>query len=164
MFVGLCLCSSWCLLVLWESHVWVCLRSLFHVLWWQEVYQFKHPNPKRPKSLRIYEAHVGMSSTVCQSVISSLYINFWCLFLFSVVSWLFPSFWLQRHKDYYSWKSFLAAGLHCLFSECHESFCLLLVLEAPTSSLCHGCLSGTKSELIHWVSGWCPPTHQEAWL
>ncbi|CAK9860132.1 unnamed protein product [Sphagnum jensenii] len=29
----------------------------------EEVYQFKHPNPKRPKSLRIYEAHVGMSST-----------------------------------------------------------------------------------------------------
>lgn len=31
----------------------------------QEKYVFKHPQPKRPKSLRIYEAHVGMSSTVC---------------------------------------------------------------------------------------------------
>ncbi|CAK7343392.1 unnamed protein product [Dovyalis caffra] len=28
-----------------------------------ENYIFKHPQPKRPKSLRIYEAHVGMSST-----------------------------------------------------------------------------------------------------
>lgn len=30
----------------------------------QEKYIFKHPQPKRPKSLRIYETHVGMSSTV----------------------------------------------------------------------------------------------------
>ncbi|CAD5330718.1 unnamed protein product [Arabidopsis thaliana] len=29
----------------------------------EEKYVFKHPQPKRPKSLRIYEAHVGMSST-----------------------------------------------------------------------------------------------------
>eukprot|EP00252_Welwitschia_mirabilis_P006854 TRINITY_DN1776_c0_g1_i2.p1 TRINITY_DN1776_c0_g1~~TRINITY_DN1776_c0_g1_i2.p1 ORF type:complete len:853 (-),score=190.68 TRINITY_DN1776_c0_g1_i2:471-3029(-) len=29
----------------------------------EEKYEFKHPSPKRPKSLRIYEAHVGMSST-----------------------------------------------------------------------------------------------------
>jgi len=27
-------------------------------------YVFKHPQPKRPKSLRIYETHVGMSSPV----------------------------------------------------------------------------------------------------
>jgi 1,4-alpha-glucan branching enzyme len=31
----------------------------------QEKYVFKHPQPKKPKSLRIYESHVGMSSTVC---------------------------------------------------------------------------------------------------
>ena len=30
----------------------------------QEKYVFKHPQPKRPKSLRIYETHVGMSSPV----------------------------------------------------------------------------------------------------
>ncbi|KAI3725241.1 hypothetical protein L1987_65022 [Smallanthus sonchifolius] len=29
----------------------------------EEKYVFKHPRPKKPKSLRIYEAHVGMSST-----------------------------------------------------------------------------------------------------
>ncbi|KAK8705191.1 hypothetical protein V6N13_048797 [Hibiscus sabdariffa] len=29
----------------------------------EEKYVFKHPQPKRPKSLRIYESHVGMSST-----------------------------------------------------------------------------------------------------
>ncbi|XP_039057127.1 1,4-alpha-glucan-branching enzyme 1, chloroplastic/amyloplastic-like [Hibiscus syriacus] len=29
----------------------------------EEKYVFKHPHPKRPKSLRIYESHVGMSST-----------------------------------------------------------------------------------------------------
>ncbi|GMY25141.1 1,4-alpha-glucan-branching enzyme 2-2, chloroplastic/amyloplastic-like isoform X2 [Fagus crenata] len=29
----------------------------------EEKYVFKHPQPKRPKSLRVYEAHVGMSST-----------------------------------------------------------------------------------------------------
>lgn len=29
----------------------------------EEKYIFKHPQPKRPESLRIYEAHVGMSST-----------------------------------------------------------------------------------------------------
>lgn len=29
----------------------------------EEKYQFKHPQPKQCKSLRIYEAHVGMSST-----------------------------------------------------------------------------------------------------
>ncbi|KAJ0087820.1 hypothetical protein Patl1_32398 [Pistacia atlantica] len=29
----------------------------------EEKYEFQHPQPKRPKSLRIYEAHVGMSST-----------------------------------------------------------------------------------------------------
>ncbi|KAK9156687.1 hypothetical protein Scep_003261 [Stephania cephalantha] len=28
----------------------------------EEKYEFQHPQPKRPKSLRIYEAHVGMSS------------------------------------------------------------------------------------------------------
>ncbi|XP_054801932.1 1,4-alpha-glucan-branching enzyme 1, chloroplastic/amyloplastic-like isoform X1 [Prosopis cineraria] len=28
----------------------------------EEKYVFKHPQPKRPKSLRIYESHVGMSS------------------------------------------------------------------------------------------------------
>ncbi|KAL7247874.1 hypothetical protein ACSBR2_002724 [Camellia fascicularis] len=30
----------------------------------EEKYVFKHPRPKKPKSLRIYESHVGMSSTV----------------------------------------------------------------------------------------------------
>ncbi|KAM0907710.1 hypothetical protein ACQ4PT_015932 [Festuca glaucescens] len=30
----------------------------------EEKYVFKHPQPKRPKSLRIYETHVGMSSLV----------------------------------------------------------------------------------------------------
>ena len=30
----------------------------------QEKYEFKHSRPKRPTSLRIYEAHVGMSSPV----------------------------------------------------------------------------------------------------
>ncbi|CAI0469255.1 unnamed protein product [Linum tenue] len=29
----------------------------------EEKYVFKHPQPKKPKSLRIYESHVGMSST-----------------------------------------------------------------------------------------------------
>ncbi|KAL7247872.1 hypothetical protein ACSBR2_002724 [Camellia fascicularis] len=29
----------------------------------EEKYVFKHPRPKKPKSLRIYESHVGMSST-----------------------------------------------------------------------------------------------------
>ncbi|XP_071701824.1 1,4-alpha-glucan-branching enzyme 2-2, chloroplastic/amyloplastic-like [Rutidosis leptorrhynchoides] len=29
----------------------------------EEKYVFQHPRPKKPKSLRIYEAHVGMSST-----------------------------------------------------------------------------------------------------
>ncbi|XP_077235855.1 1,4-alpha-glucan-branching enzyme 1, chloroplastic/amyloplastic isoform X2 [Tasmannia lanceolata] len=29
----------------------------------EEKYVFEHPQPKRPKSLRIYESHVGMSST-----------------------------------------------------------------------------------------------------
>ncbi|KAL8154456.1 hypothetical protein V2J09_012216 [Rumex salicifolius] len=29
----------------------------------EEKYVFKHPQPKRPKSLRIYESHIGMSST-----------------------------------------------------------------------------------------------------
>ncbi|XP_034694883.1 1,4-alpha-glucan-branching enzyme 1, chloroplastic/amyloplastic-like isoform X3 [Vitis riparia] len=29
----------------------------------EEKYVFQHPQPKKPKSLRIYEAHVGMSST-----------------------------------------------------------------------------------------------------
>ncbi|KVH94605.1 1,4-alpha-glucan-branching enzyme [Cynara cardunculus var. scolymus] len=29
----------------------------------EERYVFQHPRPKKPKSLRIYEAHVGMSST-----------------------------------------------------------------------------------------------------
>ncbi|KAJ0574591.1 putative 1,4-alpha-glucan branching enzyme [Helianthus annuus] len=29
----------------------------------EEKYVFRHPRPKKPKSLRIYEAHVGMSST-----------------------------------------------------------------------------------------------------
>ncbi|CAA0818856.1 1-4-alpha-glucan-branching enzyme 2-2-chloroplastic/amyloplastic [Striga hermonthica] len=33
----------------------------------KEKYIFKHPRPKKPKSLRIYESHVGMSSTVCIS-------------------------------------------------------------------------------------------------
>ncbi|KAL6841200.1 hypothetical protein ACP4OV_028973 [Aristida adscensionis] len=28
----------------------------------EEKFEFKHPQPKRPKSLRIYESHVGMSS------------------------------------------------------------------------------------------------------
>ncbi|KAJ0096330.1 hypothetical protein Patl1_28087 [Pistacia atlantica] len=30
---------------------------------WKSI-EFQHPQPKWPKSLRIYEAHVGMSSTV----------------------------------------------------------------------------------------------------
>ncbi|TYI86950.1 hypothetical protein E1A91_D04G102800v1 [Gossypium mustelinum] len=34
----------------------------------QEKYVFKHTRPKRPKSLRIYESHVGMSSPVCISL------------------------------------------------------------------------------------------------
>ena len=28
----------------------------------EEKYEFKNPKPKRPASVRIYEAHVGMSS------------------------------------------------------------------------------------------------------
>ncbi|XP_027072580.1 1,4-alpha-glucan-branching enzyme 1, chloroplastic/amyloplastic-like isoform X3 [Coffea arabica] len=39
----------------------------------EEKYVFKHPRPKRPKSLRIYEAHVGMSST---EPIINTYANF----------------------------------------------------------------------------------------
>ncbi|XP_062117534.1 1,4-alpha-glucan-branching enzyme 2-2, chloroplastic/amyloplastic-like [Humulus lupulus] len=39
----------------------------------KEKYVFQHPQPKRPKSLRIYEAHVGMSST--EPMINS-YANF----------------------------------------------------------------------------------------
>ncbi|KAL6574956.1 hypothetical protein OROMI_012241 [Orobanche minor] len=39
----------------------------------EEKYVFKHPRPKKPKSLRIYEAHVGMSST--EPVINT-YANF----------------------------------------------------------------------------------------
>ncbi|XP_043814777.1 1,4-alpha-glucan-branching enzyme 1, chloroplastic/amyloplastic isoform X2 [Manihot esculenta] len=39
----------------------------------EEKYVFKHPQPKRPKSLRIYESHVGMSST---EPIINTYANF----------------------------------------------------------------------------------------
>ncbi|KAI3471845.1 hypothetical protein Pfo_028498 [Paulownia fortunei] len=39
----------------------------------EEKYVFKHPRPKKPKSLRIYESHVGMSST--EPVINT-YANF----------------------------------------------------------------------------------------
>ncbi|KAL6521134.1 hypothetical protein OROGR_017703 [Orobanche gracilis] len=39
----------------------------------EEKYVFEHPRPKKPKSLRIYEAHVGMSST--EPVINT-YANF----------------------------------------------------------------------------------------
>ncbi|KAL3532060.1 hypothetical protein ACH5RR_005581 [Cinchona calisaya] len=39
----------------------------------EEKYIFQHPRPKRPKSLRIYEAHVGMSST---EPIINTYANF----------------------------------------------------------------------------------------
>ncbi|XAR69716.1 1,4-alpha-glucan branching enzyme [Bertholletia excelsa] len=39
----------------------------------EEKYVFKHPRPKRPKSLRIYESHVGMSST---EPIINTYANF----------------------------------------------------------------------------------------
>ncbi|KAJ0020418.1 hypothetical protein Pint_31606 [Pistacia integerrima] len=38
-----------------------------------EKYEFQHPQPKRPKSLRIYEAHVGMSST---EPMINMYANF----------------------------------------------------------------------------------------
>ncbi|XP_052175529.1 1,4-alpha-glucan-branching enzyme 1, chloroplastic/amyloplastic-like isoform X2 [Diospyros lotus] len=39
----------------------------------EEQYIFKHPRPKKPKSLRIYESHVGMSST---EPIINTYANF----------------------------------------------------------------------------------------
>ncbi|KAL7170397.1 hypothetical protein ACSBR2_035296 [Camellia fascicularis] len=39
----------------------------------EEKYVFKHPRPKKPKSLRIYESHVGMSST--EPILNS-YVNF----------------------------------------------------------------------------------------
>ncbi|XP_028126608.1 1,4-alpha-glucan-branching enzyme 1, chloroplastic/amyloplastic-like isoform X3 [Camellia sinensis] len=39
----------------------------------EEKYVFKHPRPKKPKSLRIYESHVGMSST--EPILNS-YANF----------------------------------------------------------------------------------------
>uniref|UniRef100_A0A5B6ZJR3 1,4-alpha-glucan branching enzyme n=1 Tax=Davidia involucrata TaxID=16924 RepID=A0A5B6ZJR3_DAVIN len=39
----------------------------------EEKYVFQHPQPKRPKSLRIYESHVGMSST---EPIINTYANF----------------------------------------------------------------------------------------
>ncbi|GLT89940.1 hypothetical protein SLE2022_078980 [Rubroshorea leprosula] len=39
----------------------------------EEKYIFKHPQPKKPKSLRIYESHVGMSST---EPIINTYANF----------------------------------------------------------------------------------------
>ncbi|KAG4157893.1 hypothetical protein ERO13_D02G091050v2 [Gossypium hirsutum] len=34
----------------------------------EEKYVFKNPHTKRPKSLRIYESHAGMSSIVCISL------------------------------------------------------------------------------------------------
>lgn len=46
-----------------NKYFWLSLQRL--LISFQEKYVFKHPQPKRPKSLRIYEAHVGMSSTVC---------------------------------------------------------------------------------------------------
>ncbi|XP_028784874.1 1,4-alpha-glucan-branching enzyme 1, chloroplastic/amyloplastic isoform X1 [Neltuma alba] len=39
----------------------------------EEKYVFKHPQPKRPKSLRIYESHVGMSSPEAKI---NTYVNF----------------------------------------------------------------------------------------
>ncbi|CAI8601585.1 unnamed protein product [Vicia faba] len=36
----------------------LCSRTLVK----QEKYVFKHPQPKRPRSIRIYESHIGMSS------------------------------------------------------------------------------------------------------
>ncbi|TVU29892.1 hypothetical protein EJB05_21483 [Eragrostis curvula] len=36
----------------------------------EEKYVFKHPQPKRPKSLRIYETHVGMSSPGISSIVN----------------------------------------------------------------------------------------------
>lgn len=54
----------------------------------QERHVFEHPRPKKPKSLRIYESHVGMSSKVCFSSLKcyKLALSFirrliWCLFL-----------------------------------------------------------------------------------
>ncbi|XP_024981033.1 1,4-alpha-glucan-branching enzyme 2-2, chloroplastic/amyloplastic-like isoform X1 [Cynara cardunculus var. scolymus] len=39
----------------------------------EERYVFQHPRPKKPKSLRIYEAHVGMSSTLDRNKRSTLW-------------------------------------------------------------------------------------------
>ena len=38
---------------------------LFDGVFWnpENPYKFEHPRPQRPKSVRIYEAHVGMVST-----------------------------------------------------------------------------------------------------
>lgn len=42
------------------------VSPVYDAIFWnppqEEQYQFKHPRPKKPESLRIYEAHVGISS------------------------------------------------------------------------------------------------------
>jgi len=47
----------------WQDHN----TNLFNGVFWEppaeERYKFKHPRPARPENLKIYEAHVGMSST-----------------------------------------------------------------------------------------------------
>ncbi|KAJ6362706.1 hypothetical protein OIU78_002995 [Salix suchowensis] len=64
--------------ILHDDQVWLAMKGSEELLAFDcslswEKYIFKHPQPKRPNSLRIYEAHVGMSST--EPVINT-YANF----------------------------------------------------------------------------------------
>lgn len=38
------------------------LQGCFTIYLYLQVYKFKHPKPKKPKSLRIYECHVGIAT------------------------------------------------------------------------------------------------------
>lgn len=64
-----CICGSiWMmhLLAFWLFPNWSIKFSLKNFCFIsQDKHVFQHPQPKRPKSLRIYESHVGMSSIVC---------------------------------------------------------------------------------------------------
>jgi len=54
----------------WAKVAWQDGNKLFDAAMWEppaeERYTFKHPNPPKPVGLKIYEAHVGMSSPECK--------------------------------------------------------------------------------------------------
>nr|CAB3486970.1 unnamed protein product [Digitaria exilis] len=116
----------------------------------EEKYVFKHPQPKRPKSLRIYESHVGMSSPFFLLYMINIYTF---IFRYHVTNFFAPSSRFGTPED-----------LKSLIDKAHELGLLVLmdIVHSHSSNNTLDGLNGFDGTDTHYFHGG-PRGHHWMW-